>query len=135
MDYVKLLRKARKELPDTIVALDRFEVPKARGHLEGNKTIITNFLSIANTLRREPKHLLKYILKELATPGIIKGQTVVLKTKVAASRINERIQSYAREYVLCRECGKPDSTIDQEGNFSFVKCLACGARHGVKSRI
>ena len=135
MDYEDMLKKGRQELPEKIVALERFEIPKIRGHLEGNKTIITNFLQIADNFHRDPKHLLKYILKELATPGEIKNQLLVLKTKVAASRINERIQSYAKEYVLCRECSKPDTKIINEGDAFFMHCTACGARRSIQSRI
>jgi len=136
MDYDNLLKKAREELPASVFEKARFEIPKARGHIQGNKTIISNFIQIAATLRRKPEHMLKYVLKELATPGEIKKSgSVIMGTKIAASRINEKIRKYAEEFVLCSECGKPDTSIEKDGDFSFVKCLACGAKRAVKSRI
>ena len=36
---------------------------------------------------------------------------------------------------FCYECGKPDTKIEKEGNFSYIKCTACGARHAIKSKV
>jgi len=135
MGYLELLKKAREQLPESVFETQRFEIPKVRGHLQGNKTIISNFNQIAQTLRRKPDHLLKFLLKELATPGNLKPSGLVIGTKVAASRINDKIRQYANEFVFCKTCGKPDTQINKEGEFSFVKCLACGAKHPVKSKI
>ena len=135
MTYEELLKKARKELPKVVFEKERFEIPKVKGHIEGNKTVIGNFYQIATLLHRPVEHLLKYILKELATPGIIRRGELIIGTKVAASRINEKIRQYANEFVLCLECGKPDTKIEKEGQVSYMKCTACGAKHVVKSRI
>jgi len=135
MDYKKLLEKARKELPESVTKKERFEIPKVRGHIQGNRTIISNFVQIANILGRDVNHMLKYILKELATPGEIKPKAVIIGSKVSASRINEKIKQYAEEFVFCKECGKPDTKLVKDGNFTFIKCTACGARHPVRTKI
>jgi len=134
-DYEEMLEKAIKDMPDSVMQRERFEIPKILGHLQGNKTIISNFPQIANTLRRPQEHLLKYLLKELATPGDMKNNFLLLGAKVPASRINGKIRQYAIEFVLCVDCGKPDTKIEKEGNFSFIKCMACGTKHPIKSRI
>ncbi len=128
-----MLKKARDEMPESVFESERFEIPKVTGHIQGNKTIISNFLVIANTLGRSPEHLLKYILKELATPGTLRGNNLILGAKVPASRINEKIRKYATEFVLCPECGKPDTKIIKEGDVTYMRCQACGAKHPVKS--
>ncbi len=130
-----MLKKARNEMPESIFVKERFELPKVRGHLEGNKTIITNFQQIAGTLNRPVEHLLKYVLKEIAAPGHMKNNNLIIGTKVAASKINEKIRQYANEFVLCNECGKPDTKLEKEGNVWYMKCQACGARSQVRSRI
>jgi translation initiation factor 2 subunit 2 len=136
MNYEDMLKNARKQLPKSVFERARFEIPKIKGHIQGNRTILTNFLQIASVLGRPVEHMLKYILKELATPGEIKKNgSVIIGTKVSASRINEKIRMYADDYVLCIECGKPDTKIEKEGNFSFMKCQACGAKHPIKARI
>ncbi len=135
-DYKSLLENVRKELPEHVFQKERFELPKAKGHIQGSRTVISNFLQIADALRREPENMLKFVLRELATPGEIKKSgSVIIGSKVPASRINEKIKQYASSYVFCYECGKPDTKIEKEGNFSFLKCTACGARHVIKSKI
>lgn len=135
MDYQSLLEKARKELPVIIKQTERFEIPKAKGHLQGNKTIISNFSHIADALQRDQHHFLKYILKELATPGEIQKQLLIIGRKLSATTINQKIEQYAHEFVICKECGKPDTKIIKEGEYSFLRCMACGARQPVKSKI
>lgn len=135
-EYKKLLEGVRKELPEHVFQKDRFEMPKIRGHIQGNRTVISNFLQIANALGREPENMLKFVLRELATPGEIKKSgSVIMGSKVPASRINEKIKQYANSYVFCYECGKPDTKIEKEGNLSYIKCTACGARHPIRSKI
>ena len=136
MDYKDMLSDVRKNLPEAVFIKERFEIPKVLGHIQGNRTIITNFLQIAPELRRNVEHLLKYVLKELATPGEIKKSgALILGTKVPASRINEKIRQYAHEFVLCFECGKPDTQIVKEGELTYMKCTACGAKNIVKAKI
>ena len=35
-DYEKLLKDAKKKLPEVKVCAERFEVPKVTGHIQGN---------------------------------------------------------------------------------------------------
>ncbi len=130
-----MLEDVRKNLPDAVFLKERFEIPKVIGHIQGNRTIISNFLQISSDLRRDVSHLLKYVLKEIATPGEIKKSgSLILGTKVPASRINEKIRQYANDFVLCFECGKPDTKIEKEGDLNYMKCTACGAKNVVKMK-
>ena len=131
-----MLDSVRKNLPEAVFLKERFEIANALGHIQGNRTIINNFLQIASDLRRDVDHLLKYVLKELATPGEIKKSgALILGTKVPASRINEKIRQYANEFVLCFECGKPDTALVKDGVLTYMKCTACGAKNIVKAKI
>ncbi len=135
MNYENMLNEARETLPEKTNTSSRFEVPKVKGRIEGNKTVISNFFQISNTIGRKPQHLLKYVLKELATPGTLKNQTVVFGTKLPASKINEKIKSYVEEFVFCKECTSPDTKMVKEGDIYYIKCQACGARHSFYSKI
>lgn len=135
MNYKELLEKARKLLPTAAFEKQRFEIPKVLGHIQGNMTVVSNFRQIADTLGRQHEHLLKFILKELATPGELKPKGLLIGTRVSASKINDKIRQYALEYVLCHECGKPDTKIEKEGPFAFLKCQACGTKYSIKSKI
>lgn len=135
MEYAKALKRARENLPEAVFEKERFEIPKVSGHIEGNKTVISNFRQIASALGRQVEHLLKYVLKELAAPGDLRPSGLVIGTKVAASRINGKIRQYADEFVFCPECGKPDTQLVKEGEILYLKCQACGAKKPVKSKI
>jgi len=133
-DYSKLLDSAYKDIKP-IEHSDRFEIPKIQGHAEGTKTILTNLQQIASTLRRKQEHLLKFLLKELATSGKIQGNQTILQTKIPSSKINDKIEQYTSEFVLCKECKKPDTEIIKQDRLAFVHCLACGAKHSVRAKI
>lgn len=135
MEYLELLQRGKMALPQSVIERDRFEIPKAKGHLEGNKTIISNFLQIAGIFRRSPEHLLKYVLRELAVPGEIRKQLLILGSKLPAVRLNDKLRQYAEEFVLCSKCGKPDTDLKKEGEFLIKVCSVCGARQPVKSKI
>jgi translation initiation factor 2 subunit 2 len=134
-DYQTLLKRARETLPTITATTERFEMPKVKGHQEGTKTIITNFLQIADALRRDSKHLLKYLQRELATPAVMEDQRLILGSKVSSALINTKIEQYANDFVLCSECKKPDTQILKEDRIFVIKCTACGAKHPVKAKI
>ncbi|MBI5065120.1 translation initiation factor IF-2 subunit beta [Candidatus Woesearchaeota archaeon] len=134
MDYEALLKRAQERMPESVHEIERFEIPKTRGHFEGNKTIISNFQQISQILRRPIDHILKFLLKQLATPGDIqKSGLLVLGAKISASRINQKIREYAITFVLCPQCGKPDTEIKKEDGINVLKCTACGAKQSIKA--
>jgi len=135
MEYEELLKKAKQSMPTKHSYRERFEIPKVQGHVEGNKTIINNFFSISKTFGREPEKLLKYLQRELATPAFVDGQRLVIGRKIGAEFINRKIEQFAKDFVLCRECGKPDTKLEKEGRVLFLRCTACGARHPVRAKI
>ncbi len=132
-DYEEMLRKAQEELPEMSSGSERFVIEKVKGHIEGNKTVIINLMQIAKALERDPEHLLKYLLRELATPGKIVRDRIIFGTKVAASKINKKIIKYASEFVYCSECSKPDTKLVKEKEITYLKCSACGAKKPVKN--
>jgi translation initiation factor 2 subunit 2 len=131
-EYENLLKRAQKSMPESVHEKSRFELPKVMGRVEGNKTIIINFVQIANHVHRDVNQMLKYVLKGLATPGEFRGTNLILGTKVPASRINEKIKQFCDTYVFCNDCGKPDTKLIKEGKILFLKCTACGSKHPVK---
>ena len=133
--YESLLKRAQELLPQKNLATERLEVPKVLGHIQGNRTVISNFQAIAAIIRRPQEHFLKYLLKELATSGEVTKTALILGTKVPASRVNDKIQEYLKDFVICPECKRPDTKLEKEDNVTFIKCSACGAKHAVKVRI
>ncbi len=134
MEYEKLLDKLYSEVKHTESG-ERFEIPKVEGRTEGTKTIITNFSQVCSVLRRQPQHIAKFLFRELATPGIIEKERLILNRKLPSTVINEKIEQYANEFVICPQCKKPDTELIKQDKFLFLKCLACGAKHSVRSKI
>src|SRR6266566_796206 len=58
---------------------------------------------------------------------------VVIESKVTAQQLEERIKSYVDAYVLCQECGRPDTRLVKEDRIAMLECDACGARRPVKA--
>jgi translation initiation factor 2 subunit 2 len=133
--YEELLNDAYENVKVIEGTGARFEIPKIEGMFEGKKTILTNFFQIASHLRREPEHLLKFLTKELAAKAVVEGDRIILNMKVPSKKINPKIEQYVLEFVLCRECKKPDTELIKEGKLTLLHCLACGAKHPINSKI
>ncbi|MBX4196310.1 translation initiation factor IF-2 subunit beta [Candidatus Pacearchaeota archaeon] len=133
--YEHLLEKAYKNVKVVEQSSERFEIPKVIGSVAGKNTIISNISEIAGYLRRPIEHLAKFLQKELAASGKIDNDRLILNTKLNSQKVNEKLQSYAKEFVICNVCGKPDTEIVAEKGIKFKHCLACGAKSPIKSKI
>ncbi|MDI6721034.1 MAG: translation initiation factor IF-2 subunit beta [Candidatus Aenigmarchaeota archaeon] len=131
MEYEEMLKRAVKNLPEAKPA-SRFEMPRAIIHPAGKSTAVRNFADISKALRRDAADIAKFLFKELGVSGDMKGSELVLNGKVSESMVSKRIEDYVKEYVLCRECGKPDTDIKKDRHFLTLKCQACGAKRSFK---
>lgn len=130
--YEKLLEQAYKKVKVIDKSSERFEIPKVEGQVSGKNTIITNITQIAGSLRRPIEHLAKFLQKELAAPGKMDGDRLVLSTKLNSAKVNDKVLQYAKEFVICNECGKPDTETISEKGIKFKHCLACGAKSPIR---
>lgn len=130
--YEQLLEKAYKKVKVVEQGSERFEIPKVKGQISGNSTYITNITQIAGYLRRPVAHLAKFLQKELAVYGRIDGNRLILKTKLNSARVNEKVEKYAKEFVICPVCGKPDTEMVSGKGMRHKHCLACGAKSPIK---
>lgn len=130
MKYEDMLKKAIQNLPAKTES--RFEIPTAVIQASKKQTIIKNFVDIAKTLRREPQEIAKYMSRALAVPANIRGSELILQSKLSSSLVNQRIKEYVKDFVICKECGKPDTILQKIDNYIFIKCEACGAKRPVR---
>lgn len=130
-----MLKLAKDKLPKVQSKSERFAVPKIQGHVEGNKTILINLFSIADLIGRQPDHILKYLQRELATPGYFQDKRLVFGRKLASQMINEKVKRYVEIFVLCEQCGKPDTQLLTEEGKLIKKCMACGTKAVVTASI
>ncbi len=131
--YEDLLEKAIDELPEEMIKRERFNFPKVSTQREGSRTIIKNFSSVAKDVNRDEKHLYKQLVKSLGTAGFLESGRVILQGKFTEEDIQREVDNYVKEFVICKECGAPDTDFVKEDRVLFVKCLACGAKHSVRT--
>lgn len=131
-DYDEMLNRALGEIPETTRKESRFEIPQADVDISGNQTTLKNLKSIADDLGRDPDHLMKYLLNEIGTAGNREESKGMFQGKFKKDSVQERIDSYVEKYVLCNECGRPDTKLEKEGRVTMLKCGACGARSSIK---
>ena len=132
-DYFELLKKAKKGLPDLKKEDSRFEFPKAVVEVIGRQTTIKNLSDIAKILRRDSKHVVKFLLKELAISGSLKNGELILQGKIYENMVNKKLEDYIKEFVLCKECGKADTIVERKGEMNIIKCEACGASRPLRA--
>ncbi len=131
-EYEEMLDEALEEIPETSAGRSRFEIPKTDIDVSGNQTTLKNLKSIADDLDRDPDHLMKYLLNELGTAGNREESRGVFQGKFDKGEIQDRVDRYTKEYVLCKECGRPDTKMVKEGGVTMLRCEACGALSSIK---
>lgn len=132
--YEALLKKAYANVTVQSESTERFTVPEAKVYIEGKTTIFENFAEIAGIVRRDQDHLMKFLLGELGTAGKIDGNRAIFNGKFEQSLINGLIKSYVEDYVICSECGKPDTRLVKDDRVLLLRCDACGGHRPVRKR-
>ena len=133
-DYSSLVDRAYGALPEKTAEHERFQVPELDILVEGNTTVIRNFADICDSVNRDLEQVIAYLLRELGTAGNLDGKRAMLKGKATTTLIKERIKEYIDLYVLCGECGRPDTRIVKDGRTSLLECDACGAHRPLRVR-
>jgi translation initiation factor 2 subunit 2 len=126
-NYEELLSKAYNSIPKKALSQERFEIPKVESFLQGSKTIVKGYTTLLDTMRRDKKHFLKWLMKETAMPISEGNNQLTITGKVPAYQLNKLIEVYFKQFVLCPECKKPDTKVITEGGTKLLKCEACGA--------
>ena len=132
--YEALLKKAYAHVTEQSESTGRFIVPEASVTIEGKTTILDNFAEIADVVRRDQDHLMKYLLGELGTAGKIDGTRAIFNGKFEPALVNGLIRSYVDDYVICSECGKPDTRLVKDDRVLLLRCDACGGHRPVRKR-
>jgi translation initiation factor 2 subunit 2 len=132
--YENLLKKAYSNITEIGESSERFTVPEVKAYIEGKTTIIENFAEIAGKVRRDPDHIMKHVLGELGTSGKIDGNRAIFNGKFEISLMKTIIKNYVDDYVICSECGKPDTRLVKDERVLVLRCDACGGHRPVRKR-
>lgn len=132
--YETLLKKAYEHVTEVSESSERFTIPEVKSYIEGKATVFENFREIADTLRREPEHVMKFLVGELGTAGKIDGNRAIFNGKFDPAQFTAAVKSYFDDYVLCSECGRPDTRLVKDDRILILRCDACGSHRPVKKR-
>ncbi len=132
--YEEMLQKAYAGIDEPTDTGERFVMPKTRVYIEGKTTVLENFADIADVLNREQDHFMKYILGELGTAGKIDGTRAVFNGKFEPSQFTAILESYGSDYVICSECGRPDTKLVKDDRVLMLLCEACGSKRPIRKR-
>jgi translation initiation factor 2 subunit 2 len=134
MDYDDMLDRAIEETPDIESGSDRFDVPSPEIRQEGNATVFENFQTVCDALGREDSDVMKFLQNELGTTGHIdESGRARLTGEFNQRRIDDAIDEYTEVFVICPECGLPDTRLEQDQGVPILRCEACGARSPTNS--
>ena len=135
MEYDDALADAFEDLPEhDAEAGSRLSVPDPEGETDGSFTRLTNIAAMADALGREPDHLHRFIQRTFGTNGQFDGNQARYNGSFSISDFDAAVEEYAAEYVLCSECGLPDTVLAKEDGIDMLRCEACGAFRPVQKR-
>ena len=116
-------------MPKILKEHTRFVTPQVRARIQGKTTVVQNLSEVSKAINRETSMLAKYLLREFGTMGSNDAQQLLMKGQFRPSQIQEKFEDFLIQFVICPECGRPDTRILQEMRVNFLKCEACGSRH------
>jgi translation initiation factor 2 subunit 2 len=131
-NYDELLKRARAEVPEVTLKKERLEMPRLFVSMVGMRTTISNFKEVADTLDRDPQHILKFLTREMATAATYHDGRAIFQGKFPRDTFERLLTRYMESFVICPVCKRPDTKIVKEKRLSFIVCNACGARSSVK---
>jgi translation initiation factor 2 subunit 2 len=131
-DYNELLKRARAQVPEGTLKRERLELPRLFVSMVGMRTTIANFKEVADTLDRDPQHILKFLTREMATAATYHDGRAIFQGKFPRDTFERLLQRYMEAFVICPVCKRPDTKILKEKRLSFLVCNACGAKSSIK---
>ncbi len=131
-NYEALLSRAYTKLPIKRNS-KAYDIPTLDVDYIGEHTMVKNFSHVCDRIRREPRIMMRFFLKELAMPGALDDKNnLVIYRKVTIKSLQELYNRFLESYVRCANCGSYDTELGREGKVWYIRCLACGAKTYVK---
>lgn len=97
------------------------------GKNQNTKTIIKNFATICEELKRDPTDIEKFVSYRLNLRVKINKKELVVHGNHSTTSLQNIINDYIRDYVLCKSCGNPETSIYNDKTINALTCSACGS--------
>jgi translation initiation factor 5 len=111
-----------------------YKMPAVFGKIEGRgngiKTVIPNILEVGLSLHRQPSEVNKFFGCELGAQTTYSEETerAVINGSHTDKALQDLIHRYVEIFVLCPNCGLPETDYKIKNECIFHKCAACGAK-------
>jgi len=111
----------------------RYKMPLVFGKVEGRgngiKTVIPNISEVSLSLHREAGEVNKFFGCELGaqTSFSVKDDRAVVNGSHTDGALQAMIHKYVESFVLCPQCGLPETRYKFKTGCVFHDCAACGA--------
>jgi len=115
----------------------RYKMPLVYGKMEGrgngSKTIIANVIEVATSLHRKPGEVCKFFGTELGAQTTWNAETerAQVNGHHADNVLQQMMHKYIEVFVICPNCGLPETDYKIKGGLIHHKCAACGAKEMV----
>ncbi|MFL2520814.1 MAG: translation initiation factor IF-2 subunit beta [Halobacteriales archaeon] len=126
-DYEDLLTQAFETMPEVGSTHSRWNLPDPVVRPEGNVTVYENFKNTVDVLNREADLVLKFLQNEFGTSANIDDTgRARLTGSFSTDRVSSVIESFSKTYVICPDCGLPDTKLQEKNNSLMIHCEGCG---------
>ncbi|GJU76156.1 eukaryotic translation initiation factor 2 subunit beta [Tanacetum coccineum] len=87
------------------------------------KSVFINFMDLCPTMRRQPDHVMTFLLAEIGINGSLDGQQrLVVKDRFATKNFEGILRRYINEYVIRNGCRSQDTILSKENHLFFLRC-------------
>eukprot|EP00557_Chaetoceros_sp_GSL56_P006779 CAMPEP_0176494582 /NCGR_PEP_ID=MMETSP0200_2-20121128/10185_1 /TAXON_ID=947934 /ORGANISM="Chaetoceros sp., Strain GSL56" /LENGTH=421 /DNA_ID=CAMNT_0017892373 /DNA_START=358 /DNA_END=1623 /DNA_ORIENTATION=- len=115
----------------------RYKMPSVIGKIEGKgngiKTVIVNISDLALSLHREPAEVNKFFGCEMGAQTSYNeaDDRAVVNGAHSDPQLQQCVHKYIEKFVLCPQCGLPETTYSIKQGCIWHRCAACGAKEMV----
>lgn len=115
----------------------RYKMPSVIGKIEGKgngiKTVIVNISDLALSLHREPAEVNKFFGCEMGAQTSYNeaDDRAVVNGAHSDPILQQCVHKYIEKFVLCPQCGLPETTYSIKQGCIWHRCAACGAKEMV----
>ncbi|POY70992.1 hypothetical protein BMF94_5917 [Rhodotorula taiwanensis] len=111
----------------------KYTIPPPQLFREGSKrSVFANIADICKRMHRQPEHVIQFLFAELGTNGSVDGAAqLVIKGRFQQKQIENVLRRYIVEYVTCKTCKSPDTTLTKDNRLFFMTCSSCGSTRSV----
>lgn len=112
----------------------RYKMPAVYGKIEGSgngiKTAIPNITDVSSSLHRDPGEVNKFFGTELGAQSRYSAETdrAIVNGAHTDAVLQDLVHKYIEKFVLCPNCGLPETEYKIKNDTIYHKCAACGAK-------